>query len=677
VAHTLTTCTFCGVGCGLYLESDGRRCSGVYPSLSHPTNRGRICARGWHVHEVASSPDRLLTPLLRRDGQLQPATWEEALDFLARRMLEIRERHGPGAFGFFTAARSSNEESYLLQKLARSVIGTNNIDHGTGPYCNNGIDVLLDLLGVPATTHSLDDLTHSEAIVVDGVDLGTQMPTVGGIVMRAHLAGAKLIVIDPRRHRVAEHADYFLQLRPGTDLHLYGAIAKVILDRGLIDRPFLAAHCRDVDACLEALRPFDLLRAAEVCGVAAEAIEGAALAYARARSAAVLFSTGVEARSEDSLRSLVNLVLLTGNVARPGGGLFALTEHNNLQGICDMGLSPARLPGYRAVSDPVARGVFEKAWRCRMPSTPGIGAREAFETIGPGGIRAAWLSRYDPVVTATFCDAASALRQLDLVVVQHLFRIPSCEHAHVVLPVVAYGEEEVTFTSTERRVQLARKVMNPPDGPIPAWQQLVFVARSLGANWVYGSSARVMDEIAAVVPEYSGVSYDNLGRDYGRQWPCTKDKPLGTRALFEDGIVGRPFRLARPAPPPEVAPAPAAYPYALIFGHSLYYWHQNVLIQHSETLRREFRVLLLDYPEGFVEINADDAAPLRLRDGSRIRLVSEQGTASTIARVTREVRRGTIFVPFFVREVERQILGQERFGQGNLNQPVCVRLEPA
>lgn len=677
MAHTLTTCTFCGVGCGMYLESDGRRCSGVYPSLSHPTNRGRICVRGWHVHEVASSPDRLRTPLLRKNGQLEPVTWEEAISFLAQRIREIRDALGPDAFAFFTSPRCANEESYLLQKLARAVVGTHNIDHGTGPYCNNGIEVLLELLGVPATTHSLDDLTRSEAIVVDGIDLGTQMPTVGGIVIRARLAGAKLIVIDARRHRVAEHADFFLQLRPGTDLHLYGAMAKVILDRGLVDRAFLEAHCRDAEAGLAALRQFDLLRAAEFTGVPAETIEGAALAYARARSAAILFSTGVEARRVESLRCLVNLVLMTGNVARPGGGLFALTEQNNLQGVCDMGISPTRLPGYRPVSDPAARAVFEKAWGCKLPATPGLGAREVFEATNKSRVRAVWMCRYDPVATATFCDATSVLRQLDLVVVQHLFRIPSAEYAHVVLPVVAFGEEEVTFTSTERRIQMARKVMDPPDGPMPAWQQLMFVARGLGAEWAYGSSARVMDEIGAVVPQYSGASYENLGREYGRQWPCTKDKPLGTRILFEDGIEGRPFRLAQIAAPPDIAPAPPEYPYALIYGHSLYYWHHNVLVQHSETLRREFRVLLLDYPEGFVEINTEDAAALRLRDGARIRLVAEQGVATTAARVTSEVRRGTIFLPFFVREVQRQIWGEERFGQGNLSQPVYVRLEPA
>ena len=296
MAHKLTTCTFCGVGCGIYLEAVGNQVVGAYPSMSHPTNQGRICLRGWHVHEVASSPDRLKSPLLKKDGQFQEVSWDEAIGFIAGRMKEIRARHGPDALAFLNSPRCSNEEAYLLQKLARAVIGTNNVDHGTGVYCNNSINVLLDMLGVPATTNSIGELARSEVIVVDGVDLARQLPTIGGAVIRAKLAGAKLVVIDSRRHRVAESADFFLQLKPGTEPVLYGAMAKVIVDRGLMNLPFIKAHCRGYEEFLARVRDYDLLAAAESCGVPADLIEAAALAYARARSAAILYSTGIEAR---------------------------------------------------------------------------------------------------------------------------------------------------------------------------------------------------------------------------------------------------------------------------------------------------------------------------------------------------------------------------------------------
>lgn len=678
MARSLTTCTFCGVGCGLYLETAGNQVVGVCPSVSHPTNRGRICVRGWNVHEVASSPERLKLPQVRKGGELVEVGWEEAMDFVVGRLGEIRRRHGPDAMAFFTSPRCSNEESYLLQKLARGVVGTNNVDHGTGVYCNNSVNVLLDMLGVPATTNSVGELAGCETILVDGVDLALQLPTIGGHVIRAKLGGSKLIVVDARRHRVAEQADHMLQVRPGTRVTLYGAMAKVIVDRGLVDQAFVRSRCRDYGAFLDAVQAYDLLDAAETCGVDAGKIEGAALAFARAKSAAILYSTGVEARGMNSVRAMVNLALLTGNIGKRNAGLFALTEHNNLQGACDMGMMPDRLPGYAAVSDGGARARLAGLWGSGpLPAVPGLGAREVLSDRGRGSVRGVWLTRYDPVTTAAFVDSAATLGAMELVVLQHIFMTATAQHAHVILPVVAFGEEEVTFTSTERRIQLARRVLDAPAGPRPAWQQIADVARRLGADWAYGSSAEVMEEIGHAVPIYGGAGYDNLSREYGRQWPCTKDRPLGTTFLFEDGIEGRPFAFAPVARPAERMAPPEEYPFALIFGHSLYYWHRNVLVKHSETLKRELRVLLLDYPEGFVEMNADDARRGGIRDGDRIRLCAERGCAMTTARVTGEVRVGTVFVPFFLREVERAILGEAPLELGHQGRPVFVSIAKA
>ena len=645
----------------MYLEAVGNQIVGAYPSMSHPTNEGRICVRGWHVHEVASSLDRLKSPLLKVDGQFREVSWDEAIGFIAGRMKEIRARHGPDALAFLNSPRCSNEEAYLLQKLARAVIGTNNVDHGTGVYCNNSINVLLDMLGVPATTSSISELAHSEVIVVDGVDLARQLPTIGGAVLRAKLAGAKLVVIDSRRHRVAESADFFLQLKPGTEPVLYGAMAKVIVDRGLMNLPFIKAHCRGYEEFLARVRDYDLLAAAESCGVAAEQIEAAALAYARARSAAILYSTGIEARDAAPVEAIVNLALLTGQLGKEGAGIFALTEHNNLQGVCDMGVLPDRLPGYRKIADDGARAEVEAVWGVQLPAKPGLASRSLLADRGKGQVRALWLCRYDPVSTAFFGDAANVLQQCELVVAQHLFLTESARYAHVVLPTTAFGEERVTFTNTERRIQLAEQVIEPLPGTSPAWQQLTQVARALGADWKYDSAADVMDEIGTVVPFYSGANYANLAAEYGRQWPCTKDRPLGTRSLFAEGLPAGGFKFMPITRDIQVT-APADYPLTLVFGHSLYYWNQNVLIQHSETLKREYRMLLLDYPEGFVEMNPDDAKQLGIRDGEKIRLHAAGGSAVTAARVTPEVRRGAVFVPYFVRQVQQQIRGTTENG---------------
>jgi predicted molibdopterin-dependent oxidoreductase YjgC len=382
----------------------------------------------------------------------------------------------------------------------------------------------------------------------------------------------------------------------------------------------------------------------------------------------------VEARGGEGIQALVNLALLTGNIGREGAGVFALTEHNNLQGVCDMGMLPNRLPGYVPVADAAGRQRFEALWGERLSERPGRDAGYLMGRGGNGGVRGLWLCRHDPVMAAS-AHAPVSLGSLDFVVVQHPFFTETAKQADLVLPVAAFGEEQVTFTNTERRIQLVGKAVDPPAGLMPAWQQIVRLANACGAAWTYPSAAAVMEEIGRAVPCYGAASDENLARDYGRQWPCTADKPLGTRFLFEDGIAGQPFTLV-PIPRPSRLPcASEDYPFVLGFGHSLYYWHQNVLVQHSETLKREYGILLLDYPEGFVDINADDAKRLQIRDGAKVRLVGVTGSAITTARVTHEVKSGMIFVPYFLREVREQLLGEAAHTPQASRMPVCVRLE--
>jgi len=673
MAHRLTTCTFCGVGCGLYLETAGNQIIGAYPSVSHPTNAGRICLRGWYGHEVASSPDRLKTPLIKKNGELKEATWDEAFQTIASRFQKIRERYGPDALAFLNSPRCSNEEAYLLQKFARAVIGTNNVHHGTGVYSNNAINVLGEMLGIPAATNSISELAESELILIDGVDLARRMPTLGGAVLRAKLNGATLIVVGTRQHRLVENADIFLQIKPATETLLYGAIAKVIVDRGLENAAFVKDRCQNHDAFLAGIHQYDLLEAAETCGVSAELIEAAALACARSKSVALLFSTSMEDRTRESIRAVVNLALLTGNLGRKGAGVYALSEQNNLQGVCDMGMLPDRLPGYAPVTDAEARAVCQAIWKSKIPATPGRGTRAIFGNAGNTGVKALWLCRYDPLTSSLF-DLSGSLGQFEFIVAQHLFATETTRHADVVLPTTAYGEEQVTFTSTERRIQLSNQVVEPPAGLTPAWEQIVRVARAMGADWHYDSSADVMAEIAEVVSFYSGASYENLAREYGRQWPCTKDQPLGTEFLFGETGPRRFTFIPVPKPSAPVTPT-KRFPLMLVCGSSLYYWNQNVLIRHSETLRREYSILLIDYPEGFVEISPEDAQELGIRDGQRIQISSEMSSTSSTARVTREVRRGTVFVPYFERELERQILGGRREGAALV--PVRVEKETA
>jgi formate dehydrogenase (coenzyme F420) alpha subunit len=654
----------------------GNEIMGTYPSMSHPANRGRICVRGWNVHEVAGSPDRLHQPMIKRDGKFKPAGWDEAYDYVARRLREIRVKHGPDTLGFLNSARCANEDSYLLQKFARAVIGTNNVDQGTSLFRTNSVKVLLDMLGVPAATNSIGELMDSQVIVVSGVDLGQQLPTIGGWVIRAKLAGAKVIAIDARRHRVTENSDLFLQIRPGTEVFLYGAMAKAIVDRGLMNQNFIKTRCIDYEKFLSHIESFDVLLAADRCGVPVELIEQAAIAYAAASTAMILYSTGAEASGMEPIQSIVNLTLLTGNLGKRGAGIMPLAEHNNLQGGCDMGMLPDFFPGYQPVNAPPVRARFERLWEAKVPEHPGL---DTSMMLGrKDRIRAMWLDRHNPVVSATFCDAKTALENMEFVVLQNLFMTRTAEIAHVILPVAAYGEEQATFTSTERRIQLAKKVVEPPTGLVSAWQQIVQVANRLGANWKYNNSSDVMKEIGRAVPFYEAANYENLAREYGRQWPCTHDRPLGTPFLFEEARTPRPFQFVPVHKPSHRTDnPPAEFPFTLTFGHSLYYWHQNALIQHSETLKREYRILLLDYPDGFVEINPADADALRIRDGAKIRLVSGNGSATTAARVTGEVKKGMVYVPYFLQDISKQLIGHMKTENHSGTKTIWVKIEKA
>ncbi|HEX7510812.1 MAG TPA: molybdopterin-dependent oxidoreductase [Chitinivibrionales bacterium] len=670
--HHLSTCNFCGVGCGIYIETRDGEVAGVYPSMSHPANRGRICVRGWHVHEIASSADRLHQPLVRKKGALVPVSFDEAYDTIAKRLSEIKDRSGPDAIGLLDSARCANEDAYLLQKFGRAIIGTNNIGQGTNFYHGTTIEVLRKMLGIPAASNPIADIFSSKVILLNDIDIGQQLPTIGGAIIRAKLAGTKLIVVGDRNHRVAQHADLFLQIKPDTECFLYAAMAKIIIDRGCMDLEFIRSRCSGYEEFMKSIQTFDLLLAARRCDIAPSLIEQAAIMYAQSGPGMLFYAAGSEYIGENGLGSMVNLVLLTGNLGKEGAGIMPLSEHNNAQGGCDMGVLPQYLPGYVPLEDAVGRTRIEHIWKASIPLSPGLDAAGMLDQATP--LKALWLDRHNPVVSAGYRDAGDVLKNIEFVVLQNLFMTKTAQYAHVVLPVAAYGEEDVTFTSTERRIQRAVKAVSLKNGLPSAWQQVTAVANRMGGRWSYGSSGDVLAEIAAVIPEYGAVTVENLTRDYGRQWPCTPDNPLGTSRLYTHPAHSRKFVFANIC---SISPEEAQdkdFPFALSFGHSLYYWHQNTLIRHSETLKREYGILLLDYPEGFVEINSEDAKKLTLRDGQKIKLTSRTGEAHTFARVTSDVRGGTVYVPFFIQDLMKATGSQNETGRGKITH---VRIEKA
>lgn len=669
--HILTTCTYCGVGCGVYLTTDGVRITGVFPSSSHPCNKGRLCIRGWHLHELAMSPHRMYRPLVRKNGTLEPVSWIEAFAFIHKKLNECISKYGPSSIAFYTGPRSSNEDAYLLQKFARVIIGTNNVDHGAGAYSNASLDILMEMMGIPGSTASIEDIMKAEVILIDEIDLAKQLPTIGGWILHAKDHGIKIISVNPRLDVISKQADIHLNLRPGTELWLYGAIGKFLIEKNFVNHEFLTQYCDNVEVAIKAFLEFDISKASKVCDIPSERIEEAATILGKANRIIVMYSTGLEVREPNGLRALLNLVLLRGGVGRSGAGILALTEHCNLQGTCDVGALPRFFPGYRSVKDLEARKEFERIWKIRLSPDFGISAQECFQEGEKTPIKAVWLLRYDPMIASTLLKVEEALAEMELVIVQDLFPTRLLDYATVVIPTPAFGEEEGTFTNTERRVQKLSKAKEPPFEIIPAWKVLTKLADLWGHSWRYEKAADVFDEIKRVVPFYAGIDYYNLSTPYGVRWYHGIENFQEPQACVD---FNKKLRMSRISVPFIEVDAGQDYPFALVFGRHIYYWNLDPYVQNSETLKREYRVLLLDYPDGFVELHPKDALQIGVKDGQRVKIISPMRDVETVVRITEEVRPGTIYVPFYVREVVKGIW-KDNGEIGSLTRPIFVRVE--
>lgn len=493
-------------------------------------------------------------------------------------------------------------------------------------------------------TNSIDDLEQAACFLIVGSNTTEAHPVVAYRIRRALDRGARLLVVDPRRTELAEAADLHLQVRPGTDIALLNAMAHVITDAGLEDRGFIAARTEGFTDLLAAVRSWTPERAAAVTGVAPEDIRRAAVLYATAKPAAIVYAMGVTQHTGGTaaVLALANLALLTGNVGQPGSGVNPLRGQNNVQGCCDVGVLPEFLPGYRPVADPEARRLFSAAWGAPVPAQPGLRASELAEAAAAGGVRALYIMGENPLVTdADTGRLEDALAGLDFLVVQDIFLTETAQRAHVVLPAAALAEKTGTVTSTERRVQLVRRAVPPPGASRTDLDIIRALAAYCGTSLGPASPAGVMREIAALVPAYGGITYPRLIKG-GLQWPCpTVDHP-GTPILHTTGFPrGRARFHAVSFVPPAEEPS-AAYPYLLVTGRNRYQYHSGSL-----TRRTALHALA---PAPYVEINPLLAVKLDVKEGETVRLVSRRGSVEAAVRLSHAVREEELFMPFHYAE---------------------------
>ena len=642
-----TTCPYCGVGCGIRLKvrEDGRLAVMADDVPENHSSLGTLCVKGRFGTGFVHSPDRITVPMVKRDGSWREVSWDEALEAAAD---GLARNHG--RFGAFASAKATNEDGYIIQKLARVMMGTNNVDHCTRLCHSPSVEAMLTSMGSGATSNSYQDYEEAGCLMVVGADASANHPVIAIRLRKAVSRGARLIVINPKRIELCDQADLWLQERPGTDVALFNAMAKLILDEGLARLDFIRSRTEGFEAWAASLAPYTLEHAEEITGVAREDIARAARWYARPAfsGSCLIWGMGITQHTNGTANAhaLLNLALAAGQMGFAGSGISPLRGQNNVQGCGDAGAVPTNLPGYADYS-PASLSRFERVWGVRPPGKIGLVVTEMTEGCLDGTIRAMYVVGENPMLAEPdLHHTDKALRQLDCLVVQDLFMHETAELAHVFLPAAAFAEKEGTFTNSERRVQRVRKAIDAPGQARPDWwiscELAKRVARRLGVpvtGFDFAHPSEIFDEMAGLWPAIAGLSYPRL-ESGGIQWPCpTPDHP-GTRFLYaEDFPTGR----ARFVPVSQGATAAELpdpeFPFVLNTGRLLYHWHGG-------TLTRRVQGLLELAPRLEIAINPADARRMGMGEGGALRVVSRRGELQGFAHVTEAVRPGAIFVPF-------------------------------
>lgn len=652
-ATVTTTCAYCGVGCSLDVHVRSGDVVAIDPAMDGPSNLGHTCVKGRFAHQYARAKDRLTSPKLRRsDGTWRDATWDEAMGFVVDRLSAIKKAHGPDAIAFVSSSRCTNEENYVLMKLVRAAIGTNNVDN-CSRVCHSPTSTgLIQSLGESGGTNSFEDIDHTACMFLTGANPTEGHPVVGARMKEARLRGAKLIVADPRRIELAALADVHLQLRPGTNVALYNALAHVILRDGLHDRAYLEARVDGFEAYAEHVRRYDPKTAEGITGVPAKLVEQAAHLYAESRPASIFYGLGVteHAHGVAGVRCLANLALLTGNLGVRGGGSNPLRGQNNVQGSSDVGALPTYLTMYRKMENDAVRREFEAKWGVPIRPERGLMIPEMFDRAVKKELRAMYVFGEDIAQTdPNVHHVEEALASLELLVVHDIFENVTARFAHVLLPGSSFLEKTGTFTNAERRIQMVREAVPPPGEARRDLDILLDLSKRLGYPMPHRDAADVMDEIAELTPQWRGVSHARLGRQ-GLQWPVpAKDHP-GTSVLYGERFGtpnGRANLFAVDWEPPGES-ASERFPFVLVTGRQLAHYNSGTQTRRTGNVELQ--------PADLVEIHPDDARRLGVADGDVVEIESARGKVRTWACVTTRVAAGNVFLSFHFPEVKTNLL---------------------
>lgn len=638
----------------MYLLSDGKRLTGSYPSRNHPVSKGALCVKGWNCYEFSNDLNRLTTPLIKKNGKFLSVTWGEALALIGEKFKRYQTKCGPDSLAFLSSAKATNEENYLMMKLARGVFRTNNVDHCARLCHASTVAGLAATFGSGAMTNSINEFEDAEVILVTGSDTTSQHPLIGSRIIQAvNDRKAKLILVDPRAIELTKYAVIHAQPKIGTDVAWINGLINVIIAEGLYDKKFIAERTEGFEELKKFVKEYPPEYVSKITSIPRDNLVEIARLYAKAHRAMIVYSMGITQHTTgvDNVESLANLAMVTGHIGFASTGVNPLRGQNNVQGACDMGALPNVYSGYQSVTDEKIRKKFQQEWRCEdLPSRTGLTVTEIISAAGEGSIKGLYIMGENPALSDPDSHhVRKCLSEVEFLVVQDIFLSDTAEYADVVLPAASFAEKDGTFTSTERRVQRIRKIISPPGQAKADWQILCEIAKRMDYDGMdYQHPSQIMDEIGKLTPIYGGISYQRL-ETYGLQWPCpTRDHP-GTQILHTERFTkGKGTFMPRPyLPPAEVTDE--EYNFGLSTGRVYWHWHTRTMTNRTSTLERES-------PEPYVEMNLQDAKGLQINDGQLIKVTSRRGTITLKAKLGYKVPKGMLFIPFHYREAAANVL---------------------
>ncbi|GAB4306894.1 MAG: formate dehydrogenase subunit alpha [Methanobacteriaceae archaeon] len=639
-----TTCVYCGVGCGIFLGIRGNTIVSVRGDPENPVNKGRLCVKGRYGHDFVNNPKRLKMPLIRKKGELKEVNWDEALNYISKKLSKYKGSH----FAAIASAKCTNEENYLFQKFTRVIMQSPNIDHCARLCHASSVAGLAHTIGSGAMTNSINEISKAGCILAIGTNTTESHPVLALEVVKAAKTGSKLIVINPTEIELCKHADLFLQNRPGTDVAILLAMAKIILEEGLSDGTFIEKRTKNFDKFIESLNKLNLNELVNFTGVSLREIQEAAIMYASHSPSSILYAMGItqHVNGTNNVMALSNLALMTGNLGKVSSGVNPLRGQNNVQGSCDMGALPDVLPGYQPLDDPNIIKKFQKNWNSPIPNKRGFKLPEIFEKAKNEEINAMYIMGENPLLSEPDIKIVKeALKKLDFLLVQDIFLTETAKMADVVLPASSFAEKDGTFTNTERRVQLIRTAVPAPGEALPDWKIISMIAKTMGGDgFDFKNAEEIFAEISQLTPIYHGINYPSL-EEQGIQWPCPEIGHHGTPIMHQDQFnkpdgkaIFQPLDYLPPAELPD-----KEYPFIMTTGRNLYQYHTGTMTRKIPGLEKLFG-------EELVEINPLDADENDINDGDLLEIISRRGMIKAKAKISSYIQKGMLAMTFHFNE---------------------------